>query len=135
MSLDVNYHQRWLRRPMSTYWWLEKPSYFLFILRESSCLFVAWFVVYLLLLLRAVTQGEEAYRQFLGWAASPGVLALNVVTLAFVTYHAVTFFQAAPRALVVRVGRTRVPERMVLAGHYAAWFLMSAVVTWLLIAS
>ena len=39
----TDYHPRWLRRHVSTYWWLEKPSYFAFILRESTCLFVAWF--------------------------------------------------------------------------------------------
>ena len=54
---------------MSTYWWLERWSYLAFILRELSSIFVAWFVVYLLLLVRAVSQGESGYRQFLSWSA------------------------------------------------------------------
>ena len=57
MSVYTGYHARWLRRPISTYWWLEKPAYFAFILRESSCMFVAWFVVYLLLLVKALLDG------------------------------------------------------------------------------
>jgi fumarate reductase subunit C len=126
-----NYHPRWLRRRVSTYWWLEKSSYFAFVLREGSCLFVAWFVVYLLLLIRRVLQGDAAYQEFLAWSARPSVLLLNVVSFAFLLLHAVTFFDAAPRALVVHLGTERVPERMIGLSHYAAWLVASAVVIWL----
>ena len=128
------YHHRWLRRPISTYWWLEKPAYLAFILREASCMFVAWVVIYLLLLVRSVLQGDAAYQQFLAWSATPRILVLNIVTFVFVSYHAITFFQAAPQAMVVHVGRTRVPGYLVLAGHYAAWLAASAVIGWLLLA-
>ena len=133
MSLPGEYHHRWLRRPVSTYWWLEKPSYLAFILRESSCMFVAWFVAYLLLLIRSVLKSEESYQQFLVWSATPAVVLVNAVTFAFMLYHAVTFFDAAPRAMVVRIGRKRVPARLVLAGHYAAWLAVSLLVGWLLV--
>ena len=135
MSVSTEYHHRWLRRPISTYWWLEKPAYLAFILREASCMFVAWVVVFLLLLVRAVLQGEAAYQQFFAWSATPRVLLLNVVTFAFVLYHAVTFFEAAPQAMVVRIGRRRVPGRLVLAGHYVAWAVASVVIAWLLMAA
>ena len=113
---------------MSTYWWLEKKSYFAFILREASCLFVAWFVVYLLLLVRAVTEGLAIYQGFLAWSAQPWVLALNVVSLAFLVFHAITFFVAAPQALVLHVGGKRVPGSWVAASHYAAWAGASLVI-------
>jgi fumarate reductase subunit C len=134
MSVYPDYHHRWLRRPVSTYWWLEKRSYLAFILRESSCMFVAWFVLFLLLLVRAVLHGESDYQRFLAWSATPAVLLLNVVTFVFMLYHAITFFDAAPRAMVVRVGRTRVPPRLVRAAHYAAWIAASIAVAWLLVA-
>jgi fumarate reductase subunit C len=131
MRVYTEYHHRWLRRPVSTYWWLEKRSYFAFILREASCVFVAWFVAFLLLLLRAALQGGASYEQWLEWAASPAILLLNVVTLAFMVYHAVTFFDAAPQALVVRLGRRRVPPAAVRAGHYVAWAAASGFIAWL----
>lgn len=129
----TDYHPRWLRPHVSTYWWLEKPVYFAFILRESSCMFVGWFVVYLLLLIGAALEGPVSYQQFLAWSAVPWMVALNVVGFLFVVFHAVTFFEAAPQALVVHVGRTRVPGRLVLIGHYAAWAAASAVTCWLLL--
>ena len=130
--VSTEYHPRWLRRRVSTYWWLEKPAYLRFILREGSCMFVGWFTAYLLLLLRALQQGPAAYDEFLVWSAAPSIVALNVVSFAFLIFHAVTFFQAAPQAMVVRLGRRRLPGRMLLAGHYAAWAVASAVICWLL---
>ena len=127
------YHPRWLRRRVSTYWWLGKWSYFRFILREASCLFVGWFVLYMLLLLNAVRQGPDSYTRILGWSAEPWVLGLNVVSFLFVVFHAVTFFDAAPQALVVHIGRTRVPGRLVMAAHYAAWALASVLIAWLIV--
>lgn len=129
----TDYHPRWLRRPVSTYWWLEKPAYFAFILREGSCMFVGWFVVYLLVLIAAVGRGPASYTRFLDWSSTPWVLALNLIGFAFMIYHAVTFFVAAPRAMAVHIGQRRVPERLVLWGHYLAWAVASALASWLLL--
>ena len=40
----------------------------MFILRELSCVFVGWFVVFLLMLVRAVSTGAASYQQFLAWS-------------------------------------------------------------------
>jgi len=129
----TDYHPRWLRRKISTYWWLEKRAYVAFILREGSCMFVAWFVVYLLLLVNSVVGGPASYARFLEWSATPWVLTLNVVSFLFIVYHAITFFVAAPQAMVVHIGHERVPGFLVLAGHYVAWGAASVFVSWLLL--
>jgi fumarate reductase subunit C len=127
------YHPRWLRRPVSTYWWLQRRSYVAFIAREISSVFVAWSVVFLLLLVRAVGQGEDSYRQFLAWAATPTVLWLNIVSLLFVLFHAVTWFNLAPAALVVHVGGTKLPGVLIAASNYAAFVVACAVIAWLFV--
>ena len=118
------------RQPVSRYWWARRRSYLLFMLREISCVFVAWSVVYLLLLVHAIGAGQESYVRFLNWSANPFVVALNVVAWVFVLLHAVTWFGLAPRAIVPHVRGRRVPARAVLSGHYAAWLVVSAVVVW-----
>jgi fumarate reductase subunit C len=35
--------------------------------------------------------------------------------------------------MVVHIGRRRVPEQLVLWGHYLAWAVASALVSWLLL--
>ena len=117
-------------QPIDRYWWAKRRSYLLFMLREISCIFVAWFVVYLLLLVHATSAGRDSYMRFLGWSANPLVVAVNVVALFFLLLHAVTWFSLAPRAMVFHVRGRRVPARAVLAGHYAAWLVVSAVVAW-----
>ncbi len=131
--IHAAYHQRWLRRPVSTYWWLERRSYVAFILREVSSVFIAWFVVFLLLLVRAAGTGETAYAQFLQWAATPWIVLLNVVSLLFVLLHAVTWFNLAPAAMVVHMGGRRVPGLVIAASNYAAAIVASAIVAWLLL--
>ena len=129
----TEYHPRWLRRRVSTYWWMQRRSYFAFIVRELSSLSVAWFVVYLLMLVNAVTHGEASYRTFLEWSAHPRVLLLNVVSLVLVVFHAVTWFNLAPQAMVVHFGGRRVPGSMIAASNYGAWIVASAIVIWILV--
>ena len=129
----TTHHPRWLRSRTSTYWWLERWPYFTFILREVSSVFVAWFVVYLLMLIRAVSQGEGNYRQFLDWSGNHAVVVVNLISLFFVVFHAITWFNLAPQAMVVRVAGRRVPGVLIAASNYAAWLLSSAVVFWLLL--
>lgn len=131
--LYTEYHPRWLRTRMSTYWWLSRRSYVAFITRELSSVFVAWSVVYLLLLVRAVAQGALPYQEFLRWSAHPLVLLLNVVTLALVTFHAVTWFNLAPQAMVVHAGGRRVPGSLIVAANYGAWVVASALVAFLVL--
>jgi fumarate reductase subunit C len=119
---------------MSTYWWLGRWSYLAFILREVSSVFVAWSVVFVLLLVVAVSGGEESYQQFLDWAGRPWVLVLNLVALVFVAFHALTWFKLAPQAMVVRLRGQRVPGVWIAASNYAAWVVVSAVVAWLVLA-
>ena len=129
----TEYHPRWHRPRVSTWWWLKRRSYLAFILRELSSVFVAWSVVFLLLLVAALSGGEDGYRQFLAWAGRPVVVVLNFVSLFFVVFHAVTWFNLAPKAMVMRWRGRRVPGAWVAASNYAAWALASALVAWLLV--
>ncbi|MDH6246072.1 fumarate reductase subunit C [Mycobacterium sp. OTB74] len=121
------------RPPVPRLWWLKRRSYLLFMLRELSCVFVAWSVVYLVLLVRAVGRGGDSYREFMHTAAAPPVVALNIVTLVFLLLHAVTWFSLAPRAMVIHVRGQRLPARAVLAGHYVAWLAVTAVIAWVVL--
>ena len=129
----TEYHPRWIRTRMSTYWWLGRRSYLAFIVRELSSIFVGWFAVYLLLLVRAVSRGETRYQEFLAWSGTPTVLTLNIVSLFFIVYHAITWFNLAPKAMVLRMADTRVPGFVIAGSNYLAWVMATAVVGWLLL--
>ena len=116
---------------ISTWWWTRKRSYTVFVLRELSSVFIAWFVVFLVLLVYAIGQSEAAYRNFLDWASSPWVIALNVLSLLFVLLHTVTWFALTPQAMEVRIDDWKVPGFHILAGQYTGLVVVSLFVLWL----
>jgi fumarate reductase subunit C len=147
------------RQPVSKLWWLKKRTYFLFVMRELSSIFVAWFAVFLMIMVVAIARGEPSYQNFLSWAASPVVIVVNVVALAFLVLHTVTWFALTPQAMVVRgpggrwvprikkvqvAGRLvpaatvvrvggRVPAGLVIASQYAGLIVVSAFIVWLVL--
>jgi fumarate reductase subunit C len=119
------------RRPVSVWWWTKKRSYFVFVMRELSSLFIAWFVVYLLMLGYALGRSEAAYQAFLDWAATPWVVVVNLVGAMFLVLHVVTWFSLTPQAMAVRVRGRRVPAALIIASQYVGLAVVSAFVFWL----
>jgi len=126
--LPKSYHTR-----VSTYWWLARWAYLKFILRELSSVFVAWFVIVTMLEIRALTRGPAEFAEFQQWLRSPLLLILNVVSLFFVVFHAVTWFNLAPKAIVVRLRGKRLPNLAISAPNYVAWAVISAAVAWIIL--
>jgi fumarate reductase subunit C len=122
---------RTYRRPVSTWWWVGKRTYFVFVMRELSSIFIAWFVVFLLLLVAAVGRGGAAYQDFLELAANPFVVGLNLVTFLFLVLHTVTWFSLTPKAMDIRSGGRPVPAWAVIASQYVGLAVVSTFVVWL----
>ena len=126
--LPKSYHPR-----VSTYWWLSRWVYLKFILREASSIFVAWTVVLTLLQVWALKRGPAEYAEFQNWLQTPLMLVLNTVNLFFVLFHAVTWFNLAAKAMVIRVGGKRLPNLAISAPNYGAWVAASAAIAWILL--
>jgi fumarate reductase subunit C len=133
MAARTEYLPKTFRTRLSTYWWLGRWSYLKFILRELSSVFVAWFVIMTLLQIRALERGPGDYMEFQEWLRSPILVALNALSLLFVIFHAVTWFNLAPKAMAIRVGGKRVPSLLIAAPNYVAWGGISAAIAWLLL--
>jgi len=127
------YHPKWYRRRVSVWWWMESRSYTGFVLRELSAVAVAFFAVVLVAQIRALARGPEAYARFTATLASPAVVVLSVVAFLFVFFHAITWFNLAPTAMVVRVRGKRVPDSAISGSNYAAWVVLSAAVAFLML--
>jgi len=104
-----------------------------FILREASSVFVAWIVVVTLLQIRALTRGPADYAELQNSLRSPLLLTLNAVSLAFVIFHAVTWFNLAPKAMVIRLRGKRLSSLAIAAPNYVAWVVISAAIAWILL--
>jgi succinate dehydrogenase subunit C len=129
----TEFHPRWYRPRVSVYWWLGEWHYLKFILRELSSIFVAWFVILTLVQLWALRNGPESYARFEHWLQNPLVIAINIISLFFVVFHAITWFNLAPKAMAVRFHGKRLPDITLSAPNYAMWAVVSVAIGWILV--
>ena len=127
------YHPRWYRRRVSVWWWLQSRSYTGFVLRELTSVAVAYFALVLLWQIRALGQGPEAYARVIVRLRSPLFVVLDLLALAFVLFHSITWFNLAPKAMVVRLRGKRLPDVLIAGANYAAWVVLSAAVAAILL--
>lgn len=124
------YHPKWYRRRVPIFWWLRNFAYTRFISRELTCVFVAYAAVLLLVQVWVASRGPEAYETLMSWLRYPPVLVFHVVVLLALLFHAITWLNLTPKALVLRLRGRRVPDAAILLAHYGAWLAASALVFW-----
>jgi fumarate reductase subunit C len=115
-------------RPMPATWWLHNRQLFLFMLRELSSVFVAGYAVFLMVMLFRFGQGREAFQAFFETLRSPISILLHLVALAFVVYHSVTSFNAAPVIMTVWRGEEKMNPTLIIGANYALWLILSLLI-------
>ena len=113
-------------KPQPRNWWTAKPFFFWYMVREATSLFVASYAVLLITGLWALAAGPGAWSDWLQLLAHPVLIAWQLLTLAAVLYHAVTWFRLAPSIMVVRVGDWTLPARVMLVGQWLGLCVCSA---------
>ena len=129
-SFYTLYHPRWYRAKVSTYWWTRQWSHFRFILRELTSLGVLYVVILILWFVYALSEGIVALARLEDWLRSPLGLVLSTIALFLVVFHAITWFNLAPRAMPVRLGGRRLPDWAVAAPNYLAWLGISLLIAY-----
>lgn len=127
------YRPRLYNKRMPIFWWVSRWHHVLFITRELTSLWVVFSAVMLLLEVRALLQGPEQFEHFLEWLRSPLSVGLHSIALAFLLFHSITWFNLAPKALVIRLGSKRIPGVVIAALNYSAWLTVSAAITWIML--
>jgi fumarate reductase subunit C len=115
-------------RQRSNAWFLKRWPYRLFMLRELSAVFLAAYMVLLLVLVTKVHDGKHSVKSFENTLKSPGLLVFTSITLLFALLHSVTWFQAVPKALPLRRGENTVPPRFLIGMHYIVMLVLSAII-------
>ena len=120
-------------RPVSNTWWLQRKPYILFMIRELTSVFVAGYCIFLLVLVYKLTQGAEAYGNLIAALKLPSSIMLHFITLAFVLYHTITWFNLTPKILVIYRGEERIPQGLVAGTFYAGWVMVSVFLAWMIL--
>ena len=120
-------------RPVPNTWWLKRKPYFLFMIRELTSVFVAGYCIFFLVFISRLGQGSAAYGNLMATLKSPGSIVLHLISLAFVLYHAITWFNLTPKILVLYKGEERIPQGLVAGAFYSGWVVVSIIVAWLVL--
>ena len=114
-------------------WWTRRWVDIKFISRELTSVFVADTAVLLLLYVRAVSQGPEAFAAFSEFLKSSMIIGLAVFSLLALLYHSITWLNLAPKAMVIKIGTYAIPGTLIILMNYAGWAFISAAVIWFVI--
>ena len=114
-------HPAW-RRPTAG-WWRRNPFFVRYMLREASALFLTAYALLLLAGLVCLQRGEAAYNAWRALLGTPWSVGLHGLALAFVAYHAFTWFQVMPKT----APPLPVPARVVTLAGLALSALLSLV--------
>ncbi len=114
-------------RPMPAMWWLKRKTYFLFMVRELTCVFVGAYALFLLVL-AARRDDPQAFAALLNSRFS---IALQIMALPMVLYHSITWLNLTPKVIVLWRGEERVSPTLIAGAHYVAWVLVSIVILWI----
>ena len=124
-------HPRMFVKDKPIFWWAQKWVHGRFIIRELTSVPVAFYAILLILQIRAIGLGPEAHANFIDWLKTPWSITLHAVSLLFVIYHSITWFNLAPKAIVIRIGKNRIPGLLIVGLNYGAWALFSVAIVWL----
>jgi fumarate reductase subunit C len=85
-------------RPMDG-WWRRDPFFLRYMAREVTSVFVVAYALILLAGLIRLSQGEEAFGDWLDGLASPASVAFHVVLFAVFAYHTWSWFRIMPKTM------------------------------------
>lgn len=123
------------RRPINIFWWANRWIHIKFIARELTSICVAIYSLEFLFFVWSILNGPEQLEAFSSWMRSPIVLVVNILILGGLVFHSITWFNLAPKAMVVKMGKSPIPGMVIALVNYIGWVVISVFLVWLIIES
>jgi len=118
-----------LIRPMPANWFLHNRHLMKFMIRELTSFFVLAFAIFLIVLLYEANRGGEQFRDFYTGVVQSGWMKVFLwLCLAFVLFHSITSFNAAPTIMAPRWGEDKIDPRIIIGANYGAWLIVSLII-------
>ena len=113
---------RTYRKPLGRDWWLRRPSYFMYMVREFTVVFMVAWLAWFFYEVGHLKQG--AFQSLTGNYA---VLAFSVVCLFFTLWHAVTFLNLSGLILRVPIGDRFLPATAVKGAAFGGLLFVTVI--------
>lgn len=131
MQKQVLANVKMYKRKMNIFWWANRWIHIKFIARELTSICVAAYVIILLFYVRSLLNGPESFEDFSAILKSPLMVAVHVFLLAGLIFHSITWFNLAPKAMVIKLGVKPVPGIIIALMNYGGWVAISLFFVWL----
>lgn len=116
-------------RPLPPDWWRREPRLFRYIVREGTSVFVGLYAAILTDGMIRLAQGRAAWEGYLAALSSPLGVTVQLVCLSFALFHTATWFGVTPKAMPpILVKGERIPDRLIVRGHFVLWAAVSLLV-------
>ncbi len=118
-------------RPHRWAWFLERPAYIRFMIRELTSVFITGYLIVLVITLARAGGGEAGAAAWLQTLSGAGWKAAHALALAAAVWHSVTWFNSVPQAIPVFLGEKRLSAPLAAAAMgYGPWLTVTAVIVW-----
>jgi fumarate reductase subunit C len=115
--------------PLTSTWFMNRPGFRKFMVREATAFFISSYVMFLLVWLYQLMHGE--YAVMVEVARNPVSVVFHIVVLLAALYHSITWFNLTPQIMPVFMGEERVPGPFVaIATGYAPWIVLTVIIVW-----
>jgi fumarate reductase subunit C len=131
MFRQVLSNTKTFRKRYHIFWWTHRWIHVKFILRELTSICVAGYAIVFLFYIRAILKGPEAFEAFTAAMRSPFAIILHVLALGGLLFHSITWFNLAPKAMVIKLGDKNIPGVLIALANYAGWIIISLSLAWL----
>jgi len=120
---------RQYRAALSNTWWLKRPNYILYMIREFTPIPMAAWLIWFLYQVYKLHNGT-----FVIQSVSPGFIAFSAVCLFFTLWHAVTFLNLSGLILRVPIGDRFAPASAIKVLAFGGLLFVTAVGAGIMIA-
>ncbi|HRX59928.1 MAG TPA: fumarate reductase subunit C [Candidatus Competibacter sp.] len=118
----------YIREVPKTSWFFRQPRYMRYMAREVTSFFIGAYTLLLVVALKRLAQGPDAFLDFLNALHSPLGVLFNLAALVAAVYHSTSWFNVTPQAMPIQRGEEFVPGHIIVGAHYAVWAVVSLVV-------
>jgi len=118
-------------RPISkTTWYMRNGRYKRYMLREVTCLLVGFYCFLTIWAFAALAAGPDPWNGFLQSQQNLLMVVVHAIALIyFLVYMTFDWFKLAPKAMPLQLGEKKLPDQVIVIGHYAAWAVISGAST------
>jgi fumarate reductase subunit C len=119
---------RTFRPSLGSTWWLRKRTYFLYMVRDLSPVFVCVWLLWLLWEISRLKTGAFKYQ-----SSSAGFVVFSAICFFFASWHSITFLNLSGLILRIPIGDRYAPASWVKMIAFAGWGFVTALLGFFLI--